>query len=96
MVSVSVTEVKARLSEYLRRARGGEEVLITDRGRGVAILSPVPAHVGRDARFQDLVDRGVIRPGKGPVPREFWDLPHPPDPERAVLEGLLEERREGW
>ncbi|MFH1766219.1 MAG: type II toxin-antitoxin system prevent-host-death family antitoxin, partial [Gemmatimonadota bacterium] len=32
---VSVGRLKARLSEYLRRAKAGGEVVVTDRGRPV-------------------------------------------------------------
>jgi prevent-host-death family protein len=39
-VKVSVRELKSRLSEYLRRAENGEEVLVTSRGRPVARLMP--------------------------------------------------------
>jgi prevent-host-death family protein len=35
---VSVGRLKARLSEYLRRGRAGDDVVITDRGKPVARL----------------------------------------------------------
>ena len=38
MKSVAVRELKDRLSAYLRDVRGGEVVLITDRGKVVAEL----------------------------------------------------------
>ena len=38
MISVGVRELKARLSSYIGIARGGEEVVVTARGREVAIL----------------------------------------------------------
>ena len=40
MISVGVRDLKNRLSEYLRRVRSGESVLITDRGEVVAELLP--------------------------------------------------------
>jgi hypothetical protein len=43
--------------------------------------------------LEQLVERGVVRPGRGSLNREFWDLPKPEDPDGAVLEALLEERR---
>ena len=39
-MEVSVRELKSRLSEYLRRAANGQEVLVTSRGRPVARLMP--------------------------------------------------------
>jgi prevent-host-death family protein len=43
MKTVGVRELKNRLSEYIRRVRAGEGVLITDRGEVVAELTP-PGH----------------------------------------------------
>ena len=40
-MSVGVRELKSRLSEYLRRVRAGETVLITDRGPPVGRIVPV-------------------------------------------------------
>jgi prevent-host-death family protein len=41
MISIGVRELKARLSNYIGIARGGEEVVVTSRGREVALLVPV-------------------------------------------------------
>ena len=41
MKTAAISEVKARLSEYLVRVKAGEEVLITDRGRPIARLAPL-------------------------------------------------------
>ncbi|MDA8355078.1 MAG: type II toxin-antitoxin system prevent-host-death family antitoxin [Actinomycetota bacterium] len=43
MASVGVRELRQRASELLRRVEGGEVIEITDRGRPVAQLSPLPA-----------------------------------------------------
>ena len=40
MPSVSITELKAHLAEYLRRTESGERFFITVRGREVAELKP--------------------------------------------------------
>jgi prevent-host-death family protein len=40
MKTVGVRELKNRLSEYIRRVRSGESVLVTDRGEVVAELTP--------------------------------------------------------
>src|SRR5437762_458953 len=41
MIVAGVAEVKAKLSEYLSRVRGGSDVLITEHGRPVARIVPV-------------------------------------------------------
>ena len=40
MKTVGIRELKNRLSEYLRRVRSGESLLVTDRGEVVAEFSP--------------------------------------------------------
>jgi prevent-host-death family protein len=41
MVGIGVRELKAHLSEYLKRVQAGERLTVTDHGRPVAILSPI-------------------------------------------------------
>jgi prevent-host-death family protein len=42
MASVGVRELRQRASELLRRVEQGESIEITDRGRPVAVLAPLP------------------------------------------------------
>jgi prevent-host-death family protein len=38
VVNVSITELRAHLSEWLEQARAGEEIIVTDRGVPIARL----------------------------------------------------------
>ena len=42
MATVGVRELRQRASELLRRVEAGETIEVTDRGRPVAILAPLP------------------------------------------------------
>ncbi len=95
MVKVSVSELKARLSEHLRRVKGGEEVIVTERGRAVAVLSPVHPSRSGQAELGALVESGLVRPATRRLDEGFWGLPRGSDPNRVVLDSLLRERREG-
>ena len=53
MRTVGIRELKNRLSTYLREARAGRTVAITDRGRVVAELTP-PRKNGRQNTFAEL------------------------------------------
>jgi prevent-host-death family protein len=55
-MDVPVTELRAHLSEWLERVRGGEEVIVTDRGVPVARLLGMSA----TATLQRLAADGVI------------------------------------
>ncbi len=56
---VGIRDLKNELSKYIDRVRSGEEVIVTDRGRPVAKLSPLDVS---DDRLADLVAAGVVRP----------------------------------
>jgi prevent-host-death family protein len=42
MATVGVRELRQRASELLRRVERGETIEVTDRGRPVALLAPIP------------------------------------------------------
>ncbi len=91
----SIASLKARLSEYLKAVKAGEEIIVTDRGRPVARLTPVTGMAHGEARLEELIRAGLARPPIAPLPPDFWDMPRPADPEGRVLAALLEERAEG-
>ena len=70
MAEVGVRELKARLSEYLRRAQAGARLVVTDRGRPIATIGPPdvaqkPAH---PAWLLQLAAEGKVRLGTGGKP----------------------------
>jgi len=62
METVSVKQLKAHLSEYLRRAGGGEHIVVTQRGKEVAEIGPL-AETRRALRT--LEAEGLIQWGGG-------------------------------
>ena len=63
MTSVSVSELKANLSHYLREVRRGGEIQVLDRGSPVARL--VPEQEASDQTRELLIKSGLLRPGHG-------------------------------
>ena len=63
MSTVSVSELRANLSRYLREVRRGGEVQVLYRGTPVARLT-APAESKTGTR-QRLVSMGLLRPGIG-------------------------------
>ncbi len=95
MPTAAVSDLKARLSEYLKRVKGGAEILNTNRGKHVARLVPVSrAKIARDALVQ-MEKQGLIKLGSGKLPKDFWSMPRPEDPGESVLNALLDERKAG-
>ena len=56
-LSVGVREFKARLSEYLRRVKAGQSIIITEHGQPVGRLMPAAAPL--EARLHSLVQSGL-------------------------------------
>lgn len=74
MTTVSVSELKARLSHFLREIRLGGEVLVLDRGVPVArLVGPsTAADLEGDAAWERLLSSGTVRP-----PRLMWRTVEP-------------------
>lgn len=85
MTAVGVKRLKNQLSEYIRRAAGGETIVITDRDRVVAELGP--PRPKPESFMQRGIREGWLRPAiRGP------NWPPPPTPIAGyTLERLLEE-----
>jgi len=94
MKTVAVAQLKASLSAYLRRVKAGEDVLVTERGRPIARLTPAGT-AGWPAHLETMAAQGLLTAGAGKLPPGFWRLPRPKDPKGLVMRALLEERESG-
>jgi prevent-host-death family protein len=71
MASVGIRELRQRASELLRRVEDGESIEITDRGRPIALLGPLP-----EDPLARLRASGDLQESKG----DLTDLPEPLSP----------------
>jgi prevent-host-death family protein len=94
--TTTVSKLKASLSKYLRSVKAGEEVLITERGRPVAKLTPAQSSEMLPDQLVEMEKQGLIKLGPGKLPKAFWELPRPKDPKGLVVKAVLREREEGW
>ena len=83
-------ELRQNLSVYLRRVSSGEALAVTEHGRRVALLAPIPAL--DDDPLADLVALGRVSPERGTLA----DLPPPlpPAPGRPSLSEVLQQMRD--
>jgi prevent-host-death family protein len=95
MAATTVSRLKAALSEYLRRVKAGEEVLVSERGRPIAKLVPVTEGDALPDHLAEMAKQGTARLASRSLSRAFWNLPRPRDPKGRVLRALLEEREQG-
>ena len=63
MSRVGVKELKNRLTEFLRRTQKGEEIIVTDRGRPIALIQPIESakqFESLEARLAALSVQGLV------------------------------------
>ena len=91
MTRASVSDLKARLSHYLREVRRGGEVEVLDRGVPVARLTGIgAAGESSDERRERLIRSGLLRQRTSTM-AELLDR-SPLEVSTSVLEALEEER----
>ncbi len=62
-MTVSVRDLKAKLSRYLKEAQSGRDVVVTSRGRPIARLLAVPDHGAEKPSGEELLRRLKLLPG---------------------------------
>ncbi len=87
MRAIGIRELRQQASRYLRDVERGETIEVTDRGRPVARLTPVPS----GSTYDRMVAEGRIIPAQ----RDWRDLGPPlePKPGERPLSEILEEMR---
>ncbi|MHB1446450.1 MAG: type II toxin-antitoxin system Phd/YefM family antitoxin [Acidimicrobiales bacterium] len=84
-MEVGIRELRGRLSDYLARVRGGEEMVVTDRGTAFARI--VPINGGR------ALDRAIAEGLVTPAPHSARTRPARRVPSRGQVSDLVTEQR---
>jgi prevent-host-death family protein len=92
MERIGIRELRQNASKYIERVKAGETLEVTERGRPVAMLSPLPK---TSSVIERLRAEGRLRPARA----RLEDLPPPikvddPDIGRKLLEALDELRED--
>jgi prevent-host-death family protein len=97
MRAVGIRQLRDRLSEYVRLAEAGEVVLVTDRDRPVARLTPATDEDRKlvEHPLADMIRQGLVAPARrapGTVlPPRFLCMSL-----EQMLQGLDEDRADRW
>lgn len=98
MTTVGVRVLKNRLSEYLRRVKAGERIVVTERGVPVAELRPPEGASARGhvSKLDELRARGLVRPAvrEGPAIIDWPDIRLPPGTAAQLIDELRDETHE--
>ena len=94
MERVTISELKNRLSAYIKKARAGHTILIFDRDEPVARLEAIRPDDRASDRLARLERAGLVRRPASSLPLKALRA-KAARPRRSVVQALVEERREG-
>ena len=57
-IKVGARELKSRLSEYLRRVKAGQTIIVTERGKAIGQIVPIQPSL--EGRLQGMVEAGMV------------------------------------
>jgi antitoxin (DNA-binding transcriptional repressor) of toxin-antitoxin stability system len=93
MEKATISQLKNRLSAFLKKVRAGQTVVVFDRDQPVARLERIDSDGPLDEKLSRLERAGLLRRSRRPVPVETLRAPAP-KAKRSVVQALLDERRE--
>lgn len=94
MEKATISEIKNRLSAYLRKVKAGQVVVIMDRDQPVARLERIGGDGHQDDRLRRLEQAGLLSRARRPLKRGVVTAT-PPKAGQSVLDALLDERKTG-
>ena len=69
---MGLREANQRFSKAVKAVNGGEEVILTERGKPIAVLQPLPESGNREMTVRRLEVAGLLRGAAKPVPLPPW------------------------
>ena len=95
MRTAAIAKLKAGLSGYLDSVKAGEQVVVTDRGRPVALIVPIDRKLSEDERRAELVCKGLVRPASGPTPADLiYGAAVPGLTSERALQAVMDDRED--
>ncbi len=76
-MQISVTEAKGKLTDLVRRAEAGDEVILTRHGHAAVRLVPMKAATDREKRrqrIQNIMDAAAVKASPGPCAARSQDF----------------------
>lgn len=73
-MKLGLREANQQFSKAIKAVRAGKEVVLTDRGRPIAVIRPIKEADTQQAALQQMADEGLITLPlrKGPMPAPRW------------------------
>lgn len=61
MIKVGLRDANMHFSRYIKLARQGNEVVVTDRGAPIAVIKPIARKRTIEERVRTLEEQGILR-----------------------------------
>jgi prevent-host-death family protein len=90
---VTISELKNRLSAYLKKVRAGQTIVVLDRDEPVARIVAISDRGDLDDRLGRLERTGLLRRASRRLSLTPLRVPAP-RPKQSVIQALLDERQE--
>jgi prevent-host-death family protein len=71
---IGLRQANQRFSQTIKAVRAGKEVILTDRGHPIAVITPIKDTGDRETMLQTMAEQGLITLAarKGPMPTPRW------------------------
>jgi prevent-host-death family protein len=71
---MGLREANQHFSKAMRAVKAGKEVILTERGKPIAVIKPLAPKENQEAAIRRLEAEGVLRPAlkRGPMPAPAW------------------------
>ena len=71
---MGLREANQRFSKAIKSVKAGKEVVLTERGKPIAVIKPLEREEKLDATIRRLEAEGLLRPAlkRGPMPTAGW------------------------
>jgi prevent-host-death family protein len=71
---MGLREANQQFSKAVKAVKAGKEVILTERGKPIAVIKPLRQKKTLDATIRRLEAEGILRPAlkRGPMPTPTW------------------------
>jgi prevent-host-death family protein len=71
---MGLREANQQFSKAIKAVKQGKEVILTERGKPIAVIRPLEAKEDQEAVIRRLEAEGILRPAakRGPMPTPSW------------------------
>jgi prevent-host-death family protein len=71
---MGLREANQRFSKAIKAVKAGKEVVLTERGKPIAVIKPLKPIEDEQAVIRRLESEGILRPAvkRGPMPKPTW------------------------